>query len=105
MTWNGPDEKHQRHAAPIRETEMAALRRALARCGSTGRSAVAEVAGAPGMGKSTLLAAFGRYAADAGWRVLPWRFGPSGSTASPQPGGRAAHAGSESPLVAGSGRA
>lgn len=83
MTWNGSDEKHDRTA--IREIEMGALRRALSRCAPDARWVVAEVTGDPGMGKSTLLARFGRYAADAGWQVLPWRYGPAGHPQSWQP--------------------
>nr|BFE69503.1 hypothetical protein GCM10020092_028040 [Actinoplanes digitatis] len=83
MTWNGSDEKHDRTA--IREIEMGALRRALSRCAPDARWVVAEVTGDPGMGKSTLLARFGRYAADAGWQVLPWRYGQAGHPQSWQP--------------------
>ncbi|MEU7908262.1 LuxR C-terminal-related transcriptional regulator [Actinoplanes sp. NPDC049118] len=92
MTWNGSDEKHEYGTAAIREPELGALRRALARCGPAGRWIVAEVAGEPGMGKSTLLAGFGRYAADAGCRVLPWRAGSPASW-QPAPGEPGAHGG------------
>ncbi|RZU53618.1 ATP/maltotriose-dependent transcriptional regulator MalT [Krasilnikovia cinnamomea] len=76
MMRSGADENHECDTVAIRKTEMGVLRRALARCSPTGRWVVVEVAGEPGMGKSTLLAGFGRHAADAGWRVLPCRSGP-----------------------------
>ncbi|MEV4642387.1 LuxR C-terminal-related transcriptional regulator [Actinoplanes sp. NPDC049548] len=64
----------------MRQTEMDTLRRALAR-GGGGRWSVIEIAGDPGMGKSTLVAAFARHAARAGWRVQLCRAGDDESAA------------------------
>ncbi|ROP28899.1 helix-turn-helix transcriptional regulator [Couchioplanes caeruleus] len=67
---DGPDDQHASDAAGIRASELGTLREALDRCRPGGRWILVEVAGDPGMGKSTLLARFGSHASGAGWQVL-----------------------------------
>ncbi|MFI7600191.1 LuxR C-terminal-related transcriptional regulator [Actinoplanes sp. NPDC049681] len=66
----------------MRQTETGTLRQALARCRGEERWSVVEIAGDPGMGKSTLVAGFARHAARAGWQVELCRAGSDGPPAS-----------------------
>ncbi|MEV8508505.1 LuxR C-terminal-related transcriptional regulator [Actinoplanes sp. NPDC051475] len=66
----------------MRQTELGTLRQALARCRADERWSVIEIAGEPGIGKSTLVAGFARHAARAGWQVELCRAGSDGPSAS-----------------------